>query len=488
MPEKRRGKDVVDVTRQNNTLSVKAYRGDAKTLLAFNLGKAQAKRLAGFTVQCQPDGQPPYYIYNSLQFKDPSTHAQDGKEPPVSSINAPIHKFRWVHVPGTVHQGTKPCLGSYTYTVTPRYFDDNESLQPLDPKLSVSVPIAVDGFEKKGVQLGFTRGYTQSQAFVHHFGLKALIQPKAKQLQFDTSQESGVNAAGEHFTFAEEYEWLGFTARAKIFSTLTEVLENERLRVDVFAYDLNEPDFIAILLKLAKDKRVRIILDNAALHHNSSKPTAEDQFEKLFNKAAGKAELIKRGKFGRYAHDKVLVVRNQPRNSGPRKSSDAEYSGEAQTVLTGSTNFSVTGLYVNSNHVLVFKDPKVTAAYASVFDEAWKDDVKRADFAQSAWATKPYTFSSAQTPKTIITFSPHNPKYASSLMQAVVNRIQAEGKKSKAVGSVLFAVMQIDGTGKAKKSGQTTGSAMNKTNNAVYQALNALHSDQRIFSGVRDRT
>src|SRR6266566_4080311 len=102
------------------SMSLKAYRGDAKTLLAFNLDKKSSK------------GQVPYYIYNELQFKTPADHAQDAKEPARSSINAPIHKFRWLHVPGSVHQGTEPFLGSYTYTVTPRYFD-NGALKPLDP-------------------------------------------------------------------------------------------------------------------------------------------------------------------------------------------------------------------------------------------------------------------------------------------------------------------------------------------------------------------
>ena len=170
----------------------------------------------------------PYFIQNNLRFQTPGDHAQDPKEPANSSINAPIHKFRWLHVPGSVHQGTKPFLGPYTYTVTPRYFDGNGSLQPLDPALSASVTITVDGYEKNGVQLGFTRGFVQSQAFVRHFGLKAPIRPKGKDLVFDTTQEAGVNAAGERFTFQDEYEWLGFTAREKIFELLNEVAQNKK--------------------------------------------------------------------------------------------------------------------------------------------------------------------------------------------------------------------------------------------------------------------
>jgi len=441
-------------TARKGTFSVTAYRGDAKTLLAFNLSdKKSVKDLAGFTIQCQPKGRDAFFIQNQLRFEAPGDHAQDPTEPATSSINAPIHKFRWLHIPGSMHQGTKPFRGEYVYTVTPRYFE-NKSLQPLDPKLSAAVTIAVDGFEKKGLELGFTRGFTQSQAFVRHFGLKAKIKPAGADLLFDTAQQSGTNAKGEKFTFQDEYEWLGFTARTKIFDLLNEVLQKQTLSVDVFAYDLNEPDVIDIMLKLGKQKRLRIILDNAALHHSAAKPKPEDQFEKLFIKAAGQSQ-IKRGKFGNFAHNKVFVVSNK---SGPLK------------VLTGSTNFSVTGFYVNSNHVIVFNDPAVAKTYADVFEESWNDDVKRPAYLKSKLASATASFSSAQTPKTTITFSPHQTAFATTILDDVVKRIKQEGRKSKSTGSVLFAVMQI-----------------NKGGGPVYPALNNLHKDQGIFSyGISD--
>jgi hypothetical protein len=130
-----------------------------------------------------------------------------------SSVNSPIHKFRWVHIPGSVHQGTKPFLGAYTYTVIPRYFDGNNSLLPLEPSLSVAVQLEVKPFAKGKMELGFTRGFTQSQAFVRHFGRKAKFRPKGDRLLFDTSQVSGKNDQGQAYTFEEEYAWLGFTAR-----------------------------------------------------------------------------------------------------------------------------------------------------------------------------------------------------------------------------------------------------------------------------------
>jgi hypothetical protein len=224
------------VTAKKRSLSVTLYQGDAKTLLAFNLtDKKSTTNLAGFTIQCQPKGQASYYIDNNLQFEKPGDHAQDPKAPAYSSINAPIHKFRWVHIPGSSHQGLTPFRGPYTYTVTPRYFDGSSHLLPLDSSLSASPTIDVVPFQKGKVELGFTRGFTQSQAFVHHFGLKALIRPKGKDLQFDTSQKSGINALGQAYTFQEEYEWMGFTAREKIFALIDSVVKDKSLFLDMFA-------------------------------------------------------------------------------------------------------------------------------------------------------------------------------------------------------------------------------------------------------------
>lgn len=436
-----------------NGMSVKAYRGDAKILLAFNLPKANTKNLAGFTIKVAPDGQPPYFLQNQLRFEDPSKHAQDLKLPANSSFNAPIHKFRWLHVPGSLQQGIEPFFGQYSYTVTPRYFDSSGSLLPIDDSLGTTVAVEVVPFVKGKVSLGFTRGFTQSQAFVHHFGLKAIFRPKGKDLLFDTSQVSGTDNEGKKYTFAEEYEWLGFTARDRIFEIANEVLKNKKLHLDVFAYDLNEPDLLKIFLQLAKQGRMRMILDDAALHHDTSKPKPEDQFQKLFDKAAkGNAEL-KRGKFGRFAHDKIFIVSN---------------SKGATKVLTGSTNFSVTGLYVNSNHVIVFDDPKVAKTYAEIFELAWSTDVKVGPFSASDDAKETSSFSSAGVPKTEITFSPHKKPEAEKNLDNIVARMDQE-KKAKN-GSILFAVMGLDkGTG------------------PVLPALKELHTDDKLFTyGISD--
>ncbi|PYP75399.1 MAG: hypothetical protein DMD35_21400 [Gemmatimonadetes bacterium] len=442
------------VSKKKGALTVNAYVGDAKTLLAFNLPKAAATNLAGFTIETEPDGLRPYYLYNTLQFKKPSQHAKLATEPAYSSINAPIHKFRWVHIPGSMHQGLSPFMGKYTYTVTPRYFDANESLLPLDPKLSVSLVTKVLPFTKGRLALGFTRGFTQSQAFSHHFSEKASYKPEGAELLFDTSAEAGVNAKGVHFTFAQEYAWSGFTARKRIFELVEDVVQHKSLHLDMFAYDLNEPDLLKLLLTLAAQGRVRLLLDNAGLHHNATKPKAEDEFEQLFRKKMKGDADIKRGHFSSYAHDKVLLVSNA---SGPVR------------VLTGSTNFSLTGMYVNSNHVIVFDDPTVTAKYAEVFESVWVDGAKTAKFQQSPLSGGWFPFGSTKLPKMEISFAPHTEEVAGEILDGIAKRITSETKAGKKA-NVLFAIMDI---------GRGDG--------PVRPALIALHAQESAFSlGISD--
>jgi hypothetical protein len=454
-------------TKKGASFSVKAYAGDNKTLLAFDFDReSDAQGLAGFTIECKPPGLPSYYLYNELQFADPSRHHQVQGQEPWSSINAPFQKYRWVHVPGTAHQGLVSATGSYTYTVTPRYFDDRASMQPLDPTLSSSVTVQVGPFRKGSLSIGFTRGYMQSEAFARHFGRDAPLQPPGKPLLYDTTQKASSSPAGQTFTFADEYAWMGASARTLIFGILNTVLRDESLHLDVFAYDLNEPDIMKILLALGAAGRVRIILDDAALHHAAAGRAQralppEDQFEQAFGKQARKPAEIVRGSFGRYSHDKVLIVSRD---------------GVATQVLTGSTNFSVTGLYVNANHVLVFDDPHVAGVYAQVFQQSWQilkqypTTSKKAasTFSGTPLATQPFTYQTNSVPRMSISFSPHTEADTSKLLSGIAGRV--DGQSAAGQGSVLFAVMQITGS-----------------ETPVYEALNNIYRNPAVYSyGISD--
>jgi PLD-like domain len=453
------------VAASNQSFSVKAYVGDEKTLLAFNFqSKESAKDLAGFTIFCQPPGQVPgYYLMNQLQFEDPSKHRQVAGEKPNSSANAPIQKFRWTHYPGTAHQGVSPALGEYTFTVTPRYFDINGSMQALDASLSVPVKVVEGPFKKGSLSLGFTRGYMQSGAYVHNFGKDTPVVPKTKDLDFNTNTQAGTNN-GQPVTFAQIYNWMGETAREQIFNVLNRVNNDSSLTLKVFAYDLNEPDVVKILLTLAEQGRVRVILDNSKGHttHPGKPKTPEDQFADLFQQQKKSPSDILRGCFARFSHDKVFIVsRNE----------------SAIEVLSGSTNFSLTGLYVNANHVLVFEHADVAGHYDEVFEKSWQilsginkwpSGPAAAAFSSTNLATQPYESQADFVPKMSITFSPHTEADESKILGAMADRIDQETHSAR--GNIIFAVMQI-----ARSSG------------AVCEKLGELHATQSVYSyGISD--
>jgi hypothetical protein len=451
------------VRAENDRMTFVAYMGDAKSLLAFDLKTQDArKNLGGFSIEVRPPGgADPYYVTNSLRLRESPDHARfPGEDDPFSSANAPIHKFRWVHVPGLVHQGGEPAFGTYTYLVTPRYFTETGALTALDPEASVSLDVPVGPFVKGGLTVAFTRGYVQSQGFVRHFGDDVHIQPDDAPLTFDISQVAGTNNDGQTYTYAQEYDWLGFTSRRTILDLLGTVVTDSTLTVDVFAYDLDEPSVIESLLTLGEQDRVRIILDCAPLHTGTAEaPSPEDLFTTEYQARAKDPNTIKRRKFTRFAHDKVFVVSD---DQGPR------------TVLTGSTNFSITGLYVNANHVLVLDDRDVAAIYSGVFNQSWDTDTATAAFAHSKWGSAPFGWGDAggPLPATTATFSPHTAAYADDILQGIVDRIDAEAAvAAPAIGSVFFAVMQISGPGSHR----------------VYDKLNALHENRGTFSfGISD--
>ncbi len=433
-----------------NGFSVRLYQGDAKTLLAFNLPKNKITRLAGFTIQCTPEGKPSFYLFNALQLASAEGHAQNSAEPAKSSINTPFQLFRWVHVPGSFHQADQVFFGKYTYTVTPRYFDNKNRLTTIDLSLSVAADIIVAPFVKGSIELAFTRGFVQSQAFVHHFGQKAIFRPRVRTLTFDTSQVAGKDSNGNSYKFSDEYVWSGYTAREKIFTLIDDVLNDKSLSLDVLAYDFNEPDIINAFLKLADQGRIRMILDNATLHHNSAGTKPEDQFEAAFKKKAKRPAEIIRGKFARFQHNKVLIVKK---------------GKQATKVLSGSTNFSITGIYVNSNHVVIFNDASIAASYGTAFDEAWNDGVNEKAFVGAPISEKRFPFNGKGLPKMSITFSPHANTFALSTLTNIASRVTSE------TSSVLFAIMDTDPTVKGP----------------VIPAILNLHRQQNIFSyGISD--
>ncbi len=402
------------VTTSSNGLTFTAYPGDGDVLLAFSLDEKilQQNDLAGFAIQWTPPGGQPDYIPNRLSFNQPMTSATTPQQRVwTSSQEAPFQKFHWVHFPPDVLPGT------YTYKVTARYCQGGKLVD--GPSVQLSLPLVAS--QQGNFELGFTRGYLTSQAYAQKFQNKDIRPPLPKTLDNDTAP------------FQPQYEWLGYHARKMVFTLLQECVKDPTITVDLFAYDIDEPNIVKMLESLGP--RLRAFLDNAPLHTGTA---LEVQVHDRLVKSAG-AQNVKQGHFNRFAHKKIIIQKK---------------NGKATKVLTGSANFSIRGLYVQANNVLLFNDAKIADQYEQVFQSVFDN---MAAFSGSALAAKGFPFpNQSGVPNFSVSFAPH--KNASVSLGPVSDALK------KAKSSVLFAVMELGGGGD------------------VLPALNDMHNSGKLFS------
>lgn len=407
-------------------MSLKVYRGDRTALLAFDLaeGHPDLPRLAGFAVKVKPPKGKAEYLMNRLNFDSGYTRNTTSKDRVWTPTNeAPLQKFRWGHYPGQLDKG------AYTYTATAMLFKGNGA-GPVKleegPSAAASVDLVDDGHEC--FTLAFTRGYLSSQAYAERFKNAAIRPAGAKQAIFDTKP------------FAAQYEWLGGHAREVVFETIQRAVDDPRMTVDAFTYDLDEPDFIQALLRLKN--RLRVYQDDAALH--TKKGAVELEVIKRL-KAAGAA--VKTGHFQRFQHNKVVILKRD---------------GKPVRALAGSANFSVRGLYVQANNVFVFDCREAAEHYAKAFEQAWTD---AKNFKTSPMSGALHPVRAGGAPPCNVSFSPHKDPNVS--LGQVADAI------SGANSSVLFAVMEIGGGGDVLSSLRTIGKRKDVFSFGVTQRLGA---------------
>jgi hypothetical protein len=445
-------------TEKKNGISVKAYKGDAMTLLAFDIDQSlNTPDFVGFSIGFSNPENKVYFQNNRINF--------DGQLGYFPSDSAPFQKFRWLHVPGNHYeQFNNNIYGQYTYHIYARYWDkQNNSLKPLDENLKVDIQVDVAPFEDSPVEVGFTRSFVTSQAFVSRFGKNVQVVPANSDLLFDTSKPFATSG-GQKYSYEQAYEWMGFMARKKIIDILQEVKDTKGMTADLFTYDFNEPVIASLCLDLAAAGKARIISDDyikkttdkktgkVKQEGHGLKNAPETEFAGLFEgKKTGDADMV-RGHFARFQHNKIIIVK---KNGTPLK------------VLSGSTNFSITGICVNANHVVIFNDANIAKFYSDYFDKAWTFVTKGTSFSKDPMAGQSKSFKTANQAAITITVSPHTVDFATKILSDIAAQIQKKG-----VSSVLFSIMQMTSAG-----------------GAVMPALKAIQGNTKVFSyGVSDAT
>ena len=411
----------LSVSDEKNGLRLVVYPGDNKILIAMSLDDnaiGPGNNLAGFAIWRKYDGKDEEVLFNRITFKsgvDNTTTAETREWTP--SDQAPFQKFRWVDVP---KDGFEVPI---TYRVRAKMFTTvNGSAMKDGPEVSVRVePVRSSHARFKAA---FTRGYIASQAYADRFKNKDIRPAGEKSLTFDTKP------------FEPQYEWLGADARILMRKFIDDCRNDQNAKVDVFAYDLDEPDVVTAICEMGRQGRLRAILDNAPLHSKQDKKTGKFPIEvdaaKMIIKAAGQ-DNVRQGHFKRFQHNKVFIKRDG--------------NGNAQSVFFGSMNFSVRGLYVQANNVMVVDDPSVAGMFADAFDAAFKGDVTLASIRDNKISAKAMVCSPSNTPdlpKFTLALSPH--KDAKVSLGPMTTRIRS------AKSSVLYAVMAPTGGGQVLTS------------------------------------
>ncbi|AZC37043.1 phospholipase D-like domain-containing protein [Pseudomonas chlororaphis] len=358
--------------------TMKLWRGERMCLIGFDVESPPAD-LVGFAIECRFPGTDAFKpLPNRIAFAyDQPTHSAVDGQRKYSSLEAPFQKFRWIHVPHEVEQGT------FTYRSRMMHMANDGQLVP---GTAIELAIDLDPISYEGIlDIGFTRGFTSSQAFrdrvpagvkVNDYG-KSLIPSKTKDGLDHPKTETAM------------YQWLGFEAVSMIFAVLDEVLQQPDTSLDVFAYDLNEPEILAKMEALGD--RLRIIIDDAGDH--AAADSCETRAAKRLVASAG-AERVRRSHFNGLQHHKVLIARR---------------NGKPYQVLCGSTNFSFRGCYVQNNNALLFKHPEVAELFGRVFEAGFNDpkNFEASDLAQK-WHVIETATATAPGPRLHFCFSPHD--------------------------------------------------------------------------------
>ncbi|MGH9409908.1 MAG: phospholipase D-like domain-containing protein [Vicinamibacterales bacterium] len=344
-------------------LHVKLWRGERMCLVGMDVDDPEPD-FVGFAIEVKAPGAAGFTpLRNRLNFQYGTQAVSDLHVYP--STDAPFQRFRWVHFPQDLADGT------YTYRVTKQHMRPDAT---LTSGTSLALNLSLDRvIYDDYLDIGFTRNFASSQAYAEKYGNNPNVIPSKASAGLTFQKLPG-----------DVYQWLGFEASQLIFDFLDAAAKDSAVEVDMFAYDFNEPDILKRLV--AMGPRVRAIIDNSGSHAPST--SAESQAARALAASAGK-DHVQRMHFKGLQHNKVLIAK---RGGAPFK------------VLLGSTNFSFRGLYIQANNALVFSAPEAAALFEQAFTVAFtKPTTFSADPIAQAW----HLVQPEGKPAAHFCFSPH---------------------------------------------------------------------------------
>jgi phosphatidylserine/phosphatidylglycerophosphate/cardiolipin synthase-like enzyme len=294
------------------SLDVKVYdNGDHTCLVWLPADGKPVPGCRGFTVR-RLKGGAESYLHGFVGFSD------DDKLDPAAPWKHPVQRFMWWDYgvsPGEVVQ----------YSVVPVVGPDKDHLKlsPADAS-ALTPPMTISGQATPKVSAYFNKGIIAAQ-WVSRALAKLGKKPKIADLIAD------VKPPGNALRNA-----LSGLLRQQLLAMLDDV---KKAGGEIYAalYELNDPELIAALEALGK--KCHLVLANGAF-----KPPTNDENKAIRGELRDVVDLHDRLVTGNhFAHNKFVVF--------------CDSGGAPQRVLSGSTNWTMTGLCTQANNGIIVDDP-----------------------------------------------------------------------------------------------------------------------------------
>lgn len=307
------------------SIDLKVYdNGDHTCLVWLPSDLNPIPQCRGFSVaRIKNNQKPPTYLHGFVGFSD------DDKLDPSAPWKFPVQRFMWWDydvVPGDKVQ----------YSVVPVVGPDKNSLTLSTANASPwSDVMSVTGQSSPHISAYFNRGIIATQWLSR--ALNGV--PNKSQIL------SQVQQIGNPLRDA-----LSGLARPEVVSLLEDARQNGGT-IYAALYELNDPELINELTKLGK--RCNLILANGAFKSNT--PPNNDENAKVRAAIENQVTLYDRiVTKGHFAHNKFVVF--------------CDADGKPQSVLSGSLNWTYTGLCTQANNSIVVNDPDVAADYLAAWN------------------------------------------------------------------------------------------------------------------------
>jgi phosphatidylserine/phosphatidylglycerophosphate/cardiolipin synthase-like enzyme len=315
------------VSQSIDHLRVKAIAGTHVVLMALDMDPAARPGLRGFAIKRGQSGQPQTWLRGIKYFKD--LVAAPNPKDDYSSREQPFQTFLWSDYaasPGT----------DYDFTIVALYGD----LHAMEERYTLTFSLKTEPeYDASGQGVWFNRGAIASHAFATKFNNKALTDDMVNDVSDDGK------------LLDRETEWLSRGLAEACLRYINGAKAGDGLRVCAYEFT-----YQPILLALKRAHRRNV--DVQIVFHDTKKDTDENRA------AIAKAQLPD------------SIVHPRTRTAIPHNKFIIKLvGGKPQQVWTGSTNFTDSGFYGQTNVGHIVANAATAQTYLDYWTELKEDPV-----------------------------------------------------------------------------------------------------------------